>query len=530
MKNNRFLIVVIVLAVWMLHGEDVLADPCVYLVVAGNNQGLPEEVVLQYAERDAGQVTDVFLQLGDVPWRNSIFLAGEDASAFRRALLDINARIRTENRKPEDCTLIVYYSGHADADGLHLGSSILPFDELKAVVEGSPAGVRLLVTDACRSGGLTRVKGATPAKPFAINLDDRITTEGMAIFTSSAEGENSYESERLRSSFFSHHFINALRGAADFNRDGRVTLSEAYSYTYQQTLRSSGQTVSLQHPTFHYDMKGRGDVVLTWLTNDDVRNARLLIPDPGTYLLMEQAEEGPVVAEIRVGDKGARLVLPPGKYFVQKRDRTHYLEYSVDLKAGSEKDLSRVRHRTVAYARLMRKGGGERKVIHGIFLLGGARGGILEGEGVTPQVVLGYSMDLAWLSFGFRGRFSTVKFQSSDQILEGCHREYGLGLTVGRFFDFRHFSLALELLLEGVYNTQTFDTPGNAPDRSSWSLGIGGLLVFEREIVSSLVFHLEGGPVTQIINQAIISDGIVVGEETATPLTWWAAAGLGWRF
>src|SRR5581483_265065 len=135
-------------------------------------------------------------------------------------------------------------------------------DELRALVQSSSANLRLLIVDACRSGTVTRVKGVTPAAEFAIKLEDQVESQGVAILSSSAADETSQEADRLRASFFSHHLVNALRGAADQNGDGRVTLGEAYAYTYLETLRSSGQTLALQHPTYSYDVKGRGDVVL----------------------------------------------------------------------------------------------------------------------------------------------------------------------------------------------------------------------------------------------------------------------------
>ena len=98
-----------------------------------------------------------------------------------------------------------------EADALHLGGTRLDFDELRGLVEGSPANLRLLVVDACRSGGVSRVKGVKKAKAFNIDLKDNTAAEGVAIMTSSAAGESSQESDRLRGSFFSHHLINALR-------------------------------------------------------------------------------------------------------------------------------------------------------------------------------------------------------------------------------------------------------------------------------------------------------------------------------
>jgi len=102
--------------------------------------------------------------------------------------------------------LFVYFSGHADVSSLHLGDSRLSFQRLKELAAGVGADVNVLVVDACRSGGLTRVKGATPAEPFEIKAEDRLDSLGLAIITSSAAGEDAQESERLSGGIFTHHF------------------------------------------------------------------------------------------------------------------------------------------------------------------------------------------------------------------------------------------------------------------------------------------------------------------------------------
>ena len=145
--------------------------------------------------------------------------------------------------------LVVYYSGHADAEALHLGGSRLSFGELTDAVEAMPVDVRVLVVDACRSGGLTRVKGATPAEPFAISTEDRLAATGTAIITSSSAGEDAQESDDLGGGVFTHHWVAGLLGAADTSDDGAVTLTEAYRYAYAQTLRSTSLQPVVQHPT-----------------------------------------------------------------------------------------------------------------------------------------------------------------------------------------------------------------------------------------------------------------------------------------
>ena len=53
---------------------------------------------------------------------------------------------------------------------------------------------------------------------------------------SSSATELSQESDQLASSYFTHHLLLALRGAGDANQDGKVSLDEAYRYTYNRTL------------------------------------------------------------------------------------------------------------------------------------------------------------------------------------------------------------------------------------------------------------------------------------------------------
>src|SRR5205814_4122811 len=178
------------------------------------------------------------------------------------------------------------FSGHSDAQNLHLGADDLSSEELSKLVRLSPAKLKVLLLDSCRSGALTRVKGGHQVPPFQIRVEDQLRFEGYAVITSSSAGEDAQESDALRSSIFTHHFLAALRGPADLNHDGLVTLGEAYAYAYEQALKSSMATVvGSQHATYDYDLHGRADPVLA-----DLRGAhdqgRLILTAPGEYLVM----------------------------------------------------------------------------------------------------------------------------------------------------------------------------------------------------------------------------------------------------
>src|SRR5262249_44102317 len=154
-----------------------------------------------------------------------------------------------------DVMLWVYYSGHADPDGLHLGRSTLALDDLRGLVRGSAAPLRLLLVDSCKSGALTRVKGTRPAAPFEIRLENTHASEGVVFITSSAANEDSQESDELRGSIFTHFFASGLLGAADRSGDDKVSLAEAYAYAYEQTVRATSRLRGTQHPTFRLDVK-----------------------------------------------------------------------------------------------------------------------------------------------------------------------------------------------------------------------------------------------------------------------------------
>ena len=267
-----------------------------WLVVIGNNRGDADEVQLLYGERDAREFAEVLRTQGNIASDRLRILIDENAETVRRTLVGINAGLRARAVGGKQTALLVFYSGHAGADALHLRGTRLPIEELRGLLSGSPATMRILVVDACRSGSVTRVKGVRAAPEFAIRLEDRVEAEGTAMISSSTAGESSQESDRLRASFFSHHLVNALRGAADRNGDGRVTLSEAYAYSYSETLRSSGQTLSLQHPTYAYDVKGSGDLVLTTLGTIEHNVGRLRLSTASTYLVTEEKGRGAGVA------------------------------------------------------------------------------------------------------------------------------------------------------------------------------------------------------------------------------------------
>jgi hypothetical protein len=502
--------------------------PDTWVLSIGDNAGAPDNVGLLYAERDAQDLADVLRQQGHVSSERIQVLLGEKAEVVRRALVELNSTLRAKAQDGRPTALVVFYSGHADATALHLDGTDLALDELKGLVAGSPAGVRLLVLDACRSGTVTRVKGVRAAPSFELGLQDQVAASGLAIVTSSAAGESSQESDRLRGSFFTHHLINALRGAADQDGDGRITLAEAYDYAYAQTVRSSGQTLQLQHPTYSWDIKGRGVLVLSEPAELRGRVGQLRLAGPATYLVLEGGAGGNLEAEVTTAAEGRELALPAGPYFVQQRLPAEYREYRVEVPVGARVDLSAEPYQDVRYDRLVRQRGGAAVATSGVELLGGARGGVLPGEGLGPVAVAGYAVDLPWLTLGARVEGASSAGDGVDGRLPRRHTSLGLGATVQRVIDLPQLSVGFGLLVEGQYHVQTF-SPGarDAATRTAFGAAFGGILSVERGLWRGLAARVEGGPMTELFPAA--DEGRGDGDGLASPFTGWVAGGLVWR-
>lgn len=328
-----------------------------YAVVIGENVGDAQDNRLRFAEADATKVAQTLRSVGEFPAAQTLQLSGVSADEVRRALIELNARLRAETA---DTVLLVYYSGHADAENLHLGGSHLGTRELRDILAGSSAGSRVLIIDACRSGAVTRVKGGTPSKPFAVNLGELSPPTGLAIMTSSAEGEDSQESDLLAGSFFTHYFNSGLIGAADQNHDGLVTLAEAFSFASEETFRATVTTAAgPQHPTFRFDLGGRQDLVLARPRTPRQGLGVLQFHQAGSYVVqrMEAAGPGPVVAEVAARTPGSEIALPEGRYEILLRNSDHVLEGTAEVRDGAVAVVSTEKMRRNDYGRLVRKGG-----------------------------------------------------------------------------------------------------------------------------------------------------------------------------
>ena len=115
-----------------------------FAVLISNNTGQDPARSLHYAEADAMRLRDVLVDLGGFPGEHVTLVTGQNAAVARTALARVFA---AASSAPGGATVLVYYSGPATPAGLELGSSLLPFDELRRWAREGAGTTRILVID-----------------------------------------------------------------------------------------------------------------------------------------------------------------------------------------------------------------------------------------------------------------------------------------------------------------------------------------------------------------------------------------------
>lgn len=444
-----------------------------YAAVIGNNEGARGDIELRYAEADALKVHDTLKDLGGFPPANMVLLRGESADTVRRTLITLNDRIRQSVASPDTQVIfIAYYSGHADESALHLGASLFDLAQLDQLVRGSSAQVRLLIVDACRSGALTRVKGGKSAPSFAIKLDTRLAEQGVVFLTSNSANEDAQESDVLKGSFFTHYLVSGLMGAADADSDGQIDLEEAYQHASTNTIRAtSGTFAGTQHPTFRYDLRGQGKLVLTALPANTTNRATVELPAGKTYLLMEGGAHGRVAAEVMSVDVARKISVKPGRYFVRGRGPDYLLEGEIQVSSGDALVLKDEQLGRVAYARLVRKGQVNAEIAHGPQVGYRLRTALTSGVSPCHGFFAGYAIELEHLSL--MPRLGVCHSGFSNETLSASADQLDVGIRVAHAWDLPAVSVDLGIEAGVALLHQSFTTLGVAPDRNSGASYIG---------------------------------------------------------
>jgi hypothetical protein len=237
----------------------------VYAVVIGINKykNLPS---LKYAVNDAHEFYRYLTEVNQVPKDHVWLLLDEEATLDKlRSTLGTLLR-RSAGR---DDTVIIFLAGHGatetdpsspDGDGLEkyilpcnadpkdLYATAMPMSEVARIFQRISSDRLVFIGDTCysgASGGRTILAGGTRVTVSGAFLERLSQGKGRVILTASDANEVSVEKDELGHGVFTYYLLEGLRGKADLDGDGMITVDEIYHYVSEKVPQATGQD---QHP------------------------------------------------------------------------------------------------------------------------------------------------------------------------------------------------------------------------------------------------------------------------------------------
>ncbi|MFO0575697.1 MAG: caspase family protein [Polyangia bacterium] len=319
-------------------------------ILVGANLGDGNDEPLRYAESDVRAMRELLIELGGVAPERAMLLIGGGPTDVLRLITEARGRAAELTRSGGRVVLLFYFSGHGDGESLHLPRGHLSYRDLTLELRRIPSELRLTLIDACRLAG--HAKGVHRGPEFRLSTGAEAQRGEVELWASSI-GEVAAESDQLSGAVFTHYVLSALRGGADLDGDGAVTLGELYAHVYRRTMLATSGELFAQHPAMRIDLAGSGELVLS---RPRLASATIELPRGGDRYLVFLWPSASVIAEL--GPDGPRkLGLPAGRYLISERRGDRHRVAQIDLPWGGTTRLAAADFRAVSREELARKGG-----------------------------------------------------------------------------------------------------------------------------------------------------------------------------
>lgn len=227
------------------------ARPDDYALIVGveNYRSLPSA---DYSEHDAEIFRDYAISILGVPKENVILLSGTQAR-----LADMTKYLEEwlpRNSSPAS-RLYFYFSGHGapdpvkgasylipwDGDPAFLASSGYPVSKLYEKLEATKAKEVIVALDACFSGEGGRSVIAKGLRPLVTVVDTPIASRSkISVLTAARSDEVAGSAEDQGHGLFTYYLLKGLRGDADVDKTGHITLGRLHSYI-QKNVQSDAR-------------------------------------------------------------------------------------------------------------------------------------------------------------------------------------------------------------------------------------------------------------------------------------------------
>ncbi|MEH2095397.1 GUN4 domain-containing protein [Nostoc sp.] len=243
-----------------------------WAVIVGISKYQYSDINLKYADRDAEELYQLLLTPngGSFQADHICKLTNEQATTG-----NINRALRSFLKKParEDLVLI-YFACHGspdpdrpsnvyfltyDTDPKDIAGTALPMKEIDRTLQESLLSHKVIIlADACHSAAIGGGIGQPIGQPRSVIDNSQKMNRflqaisrakgGVALLTSAEANEVSFEDTKWGGGHgvFTHFLLEGMRGAADLDGNGIVTIGELFDYVIENVQRATDNN---QHPS-----------------------------------------------------------------------------------------------------------------------------------------------------------------------------------------------------------------------------------------------------------------------------------------
>ena len=252
-------------------------------VLVGINQYVDSSInKLNYSVDDVKSFYEILLdpKRGQYDSENIKLLIDDNQEREKPSRSDIMSAITSLSRSASsEDSILFYFSGHGiEEEGK---SYLLPFDSrvnvlkdtaisiewTKKTLMDSNARAKIVILDACHAGALIgKAESGRMTKSFHESIFP--APEGFAVLSSCKMKEVSYEWPEKKHSVFSYFLIEGLKGVADKDRNGAITVTDASNYVSEKVKNWAFKNSKEQNPTL--ECRISGDIMLVMVPKEEV--------------------------------------------------------------------------------------------------------------------------------------------------------------------------------------------------------------------------------------------------------------------
>lgn len=224
----------ILFIVAILLASNVQAQTTYLLAVGINDYNDPKVHDLRCCENDVQSISAVMKK------QKATVVQCLGKTATKKNILSA-LKVFCEDAKADDA-IIFFFSGHGYPGGFcpvdmtGRNTNALTYEEIQTVFKNSKSRRKIVIADACFSGGLRKNKSTATNQ----NKNGEVM-----FFLSSRTNEVSQEVPNGKNGQFTKFLVRALGGGADYNRDRVITAKELFKFVSEGVSVATGNK---QHP------------------------------------------------------------------------------------------------------------------------------------------------------------------------------------------------------------------------------------------------------------------------------------------